>query len=160
MWDSFILATTRLRLCQAADSCHSRLPATGRERNLNGIATAGGDESAEYDQGSMAVTKRLAMSELDQHLKENEDSIKGDWVFVDGKIVGDSNCKRIEWLIHHSLQKVGVSIAAGGWETLYRDPEDGRYWEHTYPQSEMQGGGPPSLRVIASDRINDKYGSP
>ena len=98
------------------------------------------------------------MSELDQRLKANEDSVLGEWIFRDGKMVGDSNCKRIEWLIHHHLQKVADSIAAGAWEILYRDPDDGRYWEKTYPRSEMHGGGPPSLQAIADDRVKDKYG--
>lgn len=99
------------------------------------------------------------MSELDQRLKADEDSVKGEWIFLDGKVVEDSNCKRIEWLIHHHLQKVGDGIAAGAWETLYRDPEDGRFWEKTHPRSEMHGGGPPSLQTIAANKVEDKYGS-
>jgi hypothetical protein len=51
---------------------------------------------------------------------------------------------RIEWLRTEVLELVGIE-KVGGWEKLYRDPEDGRYWFLTYPFSELQGGGPPSL---------------
>jgi Immunity protein 27 len=98
------------------------------------------------------------MNKLDQRLKANEDSVNGEWINRDGKMVGDSNCQRIEWLIHHHLQRVANSIAAGAWEILYRDPDDGRYWEKTYRQGEMHGGGPPSLQTIADTRIKEKYG--
>jgi Immunity protein 27 len=98
------------------------------------------------------------MSEPDQRLKADEDSVNGDWIYRDGQMVGDANCRRIEWLILHHLRKVGDSIKAGAWETLYRDPDDGRYWEKTFPRSEMHGGGPPKLRTITSDEIKDKYG--
>jgi len=43
--------------------------------------------------------------------------------------------------------------------TLYRDPDDGRYWERTYPQSELHGGGPPELRVLATEDARQKYGA-
>jgi hypothetical protein len=102
------------------------------------------------------VTK---LSELDQRLKPDEDSVKGAWSYRDGQMMGDSNCRRIEWLIHHHLQKVADSIKAVAWETLYRDPDDGRYWEKTFPQSEIHGGGPPNLHTITSDEIKDKYGT-
>jgi immunity protein 27 of polymorphic toxin system len=99
------------------------------------------------------------MSEHEQRLNANEDSINGEWIFRDGKMVGDSNCKRIEWLIQHHLRKIADSIATRGWETLYRDPDDGRYWEKTYPHSEMHGGGPPRLQTIASEQVKGKYGA-
>jgi hypothetical protein len=98
------------------------------------------------------------MSEYGQRLRADEKSVTGDWIVTDGKTVGDSGCERIEWLINHYLQKVSDSLKYGAWETLYRDPDDGRYWERTYPRSEMHGGGPPKLNTISSDQIRDKYG--
>jgi hypothetical protein len=47
------------------------------------------------------------MSEPDQRLNADEDSVNGDWIYRDGQMVGDANCRRIEWLIHHHLRKVG-----------------------------------------------------
>jgi Immunity protein 27 len=52
---------------------------------------------------------------------------------VDDRVRSDSTCQRIEWLTSSYLEK----IASSNWETLFRDPDDGRYWEHTYPQGEM-----------------------
>jgi hypothetical protein len=44
-----------------------------------------------------------------------------------------------------------------GWETLYRDPGTGSFWEITYPQSRMHGGGPRQLSEIApSWRFDEK----
>jgi len=67
----------------------------------------------------------------------------------DGKQDVDANtCERIDWLINNALNIAGFSEESGGWEKLYKDPADGRYWLLTYPFSEMQGGGPPTLRHL------------
>ena len=50
-----------------------------------------------------------------------------------------------------------VAHSEDGWSTLYRDPVDGRYWEHTYPQSELHGGGPPRLAFIPADEAQHRY---
>src|ERR1700723_3459159 len=51
-----------------------------------------------------------------------------------------------------------IAESTSGWEALYRDPSDGRYWERTYPQSETHGGGPPQLSTITLDEAERKYG--
>lgn len=86
----------------------------------------------------------------------NEQAITGAWIASGPRVVGDAACERIRALMESHLQK--VAIAQNGWETLYRDPDDLRLWEHTYPQSEMHGGGPPELRVIELDAARLKYG--
>ena len=70
----------------------------------------------------------------------------------------DVTCERIKWLINNYLRKVADSPQWGAWETLYQDPADGRYWERTYPQSELHGGGPPQLRCLALNEAKQKYG--
>jgi hypothetical protein len=40
---------------------------------------------------------------------------------------------------------------------LYVDPTDGRYWELTYPQGDMQGGGPPQIRVVSEEDAQARY---
>lgn len=70
----------------------------------------------------------------------------------------DSACERIEWLVDHHLKKIAHSPQSGAWETLYRDPENGRYWEKTYPKGEMHGGGPPALVCLTADEAVRKYG--
>jgi len=42
--------------------------------------------------------------------------------------------------------------AYGAWETLYRDPNDGRHWE---PHSDWHG--PPCLTNITFDAAKEKY---
>ena len=88
------------------------------------------------------------------NLKSDETDLRGVWSFVDGKMIANDACKRIESLVKHHLKQV----AGGGWETLYLDPNDGRYWEQTYPQGEMHGGGPPRLAVISKAEAEAKYG--
>lgn len=82
--------------------------------------------------------------------------IKGDWELVDGRMTSNATVMRIESLIKGELKKIAVTN--GGWETLYQDPQDGRYWELFFPHSEMHGGGPPSLRVIDDQTAGPKYG--
>ena len=77
---------------------------------------------------------------ISQHeeLQPDETDLVGQWVNTGGRIQGDSDCLRIEWLISERLNRV---VADGsGWDVLYRDPRDGRLWELTYPNSEMHGG--------------------
>ncbi len=90
------------------------------------------------------------------HLTPEDTDLIGNWILVNSKVVGDTPCERIEWLIANSLQK--VAIAEGGWSTLYRNPQDGRYWEHTYPRSEMHGGEPSRLTLLTEEQANTRYG--
>jgi Immunity protein 27 len=91
-------------------------------------------------------------------LKSDEFLLTGNWVKDQGHMRGDAVSERIEWLITHHLTKIASSPQSGGWETLYRDPRDGRYWERTYPRSEMHGGGPPELVCLAAGEAEKKYG--
>jgi hypothetical protein len=61
-------------------------------------------------------------------LSSTETDLIGSWELVNGEVQADATCKRIEWLTTGRLEK----IAAGNWTILFRDPEDGRYWELTY----------------------------
>ena len=88
------------------------------------------------------------------HIKPEETSFLGEFKVVDGKLTRNEICHRIDFLITHYLRKV----AGGGWETLYQDPSDGRYWELTYPEGEMHGGGPPRLRSLPPEEAEGKYG--
>lgn len=70
-------------------------------------------------------------------------------------MVAGPSVMRIRALVNEELEKVGS--ASGGWETLYRDRRDGRFWELHYPQGEMHGGGPESLRLIDIADAAHKY---
>jgi hypothetical protein len=92
-------------------------------------------------------------------LQSNEQVLTGSWIAENGKVHGDAICERIIWLLAHHLRKIADSPQWGAWETLYQDPDDGRYWERTYPQSELHGGGPPQLRCLTADEARQKYGA-
>lgn len=85
----------------------------------------------------------------------NERKIVGHWIIEDGKLVADVNAKRIDALVTGTLKELGRS--ADGWSILYLDEGDGRYWELSYAESELHGGGPPLLEVLSSDIANEKY---
>ena len=89
-------------------------------------------------------------------LCKDETELRGTWLAKDGKVIADAACVRIEWLTRNRLEKVGSDPT--GWELLYRDPRDGRFWELTYPRSGWHGGGPPMLAVISEATAQSKYG--
>jgi hypothetical protein len=89
----------------------------------------------------------------------NEQILTGGWLVDDGCAFADASCERIAWLVAHHLQKIAEDPQRGAWETLYRDPDDGRYWERTYLQGEMHGGGPPQLKSVTSQEARKKYGA-
>lgn len=75
----------------------------------------------------------------------------------DGRLVPDEAAMRIARLTESHLQQIGVTDA--GWSVLYRDPDDGRLWEHTYPESNLQGGGAAVLRVLSKEEARRRYGA-
>jgi Immunity protein 27 len=90
-----------------------------------------------------------------QELSPDETDLVGAWLEVGGGIVGDVNCDRIRWLVQERLEPLATN--ASGWDKLLRDPRDGRLWELTYPQSNLHGGGPPRLALIAQENAKRKY---
>jgi hypothetical protein len=88
-------------------------------------------------------------------IKPEEIEIVGGWVLRDGRMHKDEVSNRIEMILASELQKLATS--QDGWERLYRDPNDERLWELTYPQSEMQGGGPRALIVNSPEAAAQKY---
>ena len=93
-----------------------------------------------------------------QYMKElqpNEIILVGSWLKEETDTVADDVCRRIEWLIKFHLRFLKADWS--GWEKLYRDPNDMRFWELTYPQGEMHGGGPPQLEIISPETVVSKY---
>ncbi|HEX2832216.1 MAG TPA: Imm27 family immunity protein [Thermoanaerobaculia bacterium] len=82
-------------------------------------------------------------------LQPQENELRGSFLREGCRTRGDTVCARIEWLRTERLERIAVSRT--GWDTLYRDPRDGRYWElHV-------DNGPPVLRVIDPAATNGKY---
>jgi hypothetical protein len=86
----------------------------------------------------------------------DEQEIRGKWILRGGKVQPDEECRRIHDLVASYLQELGCD--SSGWDRLYLDPEDGRYWELAYPESELHGGGPPLLRCISIEEARTKFG--
>lgn len=62
-------------------------------------------------------------------LEKNETYLKGQWIEKNDEVIGNETCIRIRSLITYLEE---ISSTDGGWETLYRDNSDGRYWELFY----------------------------
>jgi Immunity protein 27 len=91
-------------------------------------------------------------------LQPEEIMLSGRWIVENGEAHGDAVCDRIAWLLSNRLRKLADSRQWGAWQTLYQDPDDGRYWERTYPQGELHGGGPPQLQSLSKEEAKQKYG--
>lgn len=90
-------------------------------------------------------------------LKPEETELVGKLEMVNARVRGDATCERIHRLTTTHLQEVAISKESGGWDTLFKDPDDGRYWERTYPHSEMHGGGPPRLALLSMEEAQSNY---
>ena len=88
-------------------------------------------------------------------LLSTEQKLVGHWVYKNNSVSKDEVSERIEWLINNQLIKITTS--AGGWDILYKDPEDNRLWELVYLNSEMSGGGPPTLINLTEAEAKKKY---
>jgi len=91
------------------------------------------------------------------NLRPDETDLIGNWIKDGNRMIGDPIETRIGELIAHGLQKIAVSAESGDWDILYRDPGDGRYWELTYPNGEMHGGGPKRLTNLPATGAAAKY---
>lgn len=90
-----------------------------------------------------------------ERLRPDETILQGGSVTIDGQVLRNPVSVRIDHLISNEL--IEVTTGDGGWSTLYRDPVDGRYWELSYPHSEMHGGGPRSLTHLSDEAVKNKY---
>ncbi|MCK4563218.1 MAG: hypothetical protein KAU94_00930 [Verrucomicrobia bacterium] len=86
-----------------------------------------------------------------------ETDICGAWIESGNQVHGDETCERVKWLSEEVLVQLAFSREFGAWETLFKDPDDNRLWERHYPQGELQGGGPPALRIISEKEAREKY---
>ncbi len=90
-------------------------------------------------------------------LQPHETELIGKWISEAKAVRGDATCERIKWLTENHLKQIALSPQYGAWETLFQDPDDQRYWEQIFPQSEMHGGGPPALKCLSTEKAKAKY---
>lgn len=95
------------------------------------------------------------MQPKDPMIATTEMRIIGKSMLVDGRMSSDEAERRIDELVSTCLRYVAVDWS--GWDKLYQDPTDGRYWELTYPQSHLHGGGSKELRCIDKSDASLKY---
>ena len=96
------------------------------------------------------------MTAAQHDLAPDELLLVGGWVEHDGRRALDDVDRRIFWLVSRRLVLRGQ--ASGGWDQLYQDPRDGRYWELTFPEGSLHGGGPRRLECVAALVAREKYG--
>ena len=65
-----------------------------------------------------------------QMIGREETEIVGNWMKSGDGVVANDACERVHRL---TAEYVG-STDLGAWETLFRDPNDERYWEPRYPK--------------------------
>ena len=67
----------------------------------------------------------------------------------------DDIAQQIESYINNHLKKIATDNT--GWDILFQDPDDERFWELIYAQSELHGGGPATLVCIPKEEAKNKY---
>jgi len=88
-------------------------------------------------------------------LNTNEKILTGKWVYEKGTVSKNQACERIEWMLENQLKQLGMD--ASGWDSLYLNPSDNSFWELIFPQSQIQGGGPPTLIYLSKEEARLKY---
>jgi hypothetical protein len=84
------------------------------------------------------------------------DELVGNWIVGPfGRVTRDDAEQRIWDAVHNRLRKIGVR--GGGWTTLYQDPFDKTFFELSFPQGEMHGGGPAKLTRIDIEQVHEFY---
>lgn len=92
---------------------------------------------------------------MDNRILPTETEIVGSWVIEQGRPKADDAARRIDELVNGYLEDVAAS--EDGWSRLFRDSNDGRYWELTYPDSALHGGGAPRLTNISPEEAATRY---
>ena len=88
-------------------------------------------------------------------LAPDEHLLVGAWVEDGSRTTHDDVDRRIFWLVTRRL--VACGHAGGGWDQLYRDPRDDRFWELTFPHGSLHGGGPRQLAHVDASVAREKY---
>ena len=88
-------------------------------------------------------------------IEPSETKIIGGYTLTAGEYIPDEAYRRIDYLCKNYL--IFIKTDWSGWEWLYKDPSDGRFWEMIRPQGAYHGGGPPQLQWLPEDEAKTKY---
>lgn len=91
----------------------------------------------------------------DRYIAPTEYEIVGGFERKGGQVKPNANSLRIAELRCNLLQEIAAS--AEHYSVLYRDPNDGRYWELVSQNPEGHGGGTKSLVFISDNEAKVKY---
>lgn len=53
---------------------------------------------------------------------------------------------------------IQVLVDDVNWKILHRNPITGEHWMECFPQSELQGGGPPVFVKISKEEVKREFG--
>lgn len=95
------------------------------------------------------------MTDNNRYIAPTEFEIVGGFERKEGHLRPNANSHRIAELRNNLLQKIAGS--ARHFSVLYRDPNDGRYWELVSRNPEGHGGGTKSLIFISDNEAKIKY---
>jgi Immunity protein 27 len=90
-------------------------------------------------------------------LRKDEVALTGQWIATPNGVVGDETCARIQALLRDTLVHIADHPDYGAWQSLFRDPNDGRLWERSYPEGHLHGGGPPALLCVTEAEAKSSY---
>ena len=89
-------------------------------------------------------------------LEPHERQLSGRWNAEVANGVGDVVDARIFWLVTERLTPTARSF--DGWDAVFFDSRDGRFWELTFPHGSLFAGGPRQLTLVSPDVVAEKYG--
>lgn len=79
-----------------------------------------------------------------------------EWKLQGKKIIESSECLDIKRMLESEL--IEIATRDDGWIKLLKHKTTDEIWELDYPQSEMHGGGPPTLENLSKMEIKARYG--
>ena len=88
--------------------------------------------------------------------KSTREPLVGSWIKRGGSVVADGIELEIERILRDELRHIAYSD--DGWEQLLLDKVVDEYWELTFPEGELHGGGPRMLSPVTNDYARTKYG--
>jgi hypothetical protein len=95
--------------------------------------------------GAGHVCRSITLCHI-ENMADIGDELREVWIMAGAHIVAGGDSETINDWLATKLEK--ITTEKSGWVTLYRNRESGEFWEMSYPNSEMHGGGPRLLTCL------------